>query len=95
MDASAVNGDYKNGSFQNQPNDTEYVSRLRRTASKSVVSIWDGLKKRQRARGNSQAVNDKRWNKRSRTIQTTKSIIDVLLDLLNCYISIPVFSPLL
>ena len=73
MDASAVNGDCENGSFQDQPNDTESVSRSRRTASKSAASIWAGLKKRQRARGNSQAGNDKRWNKRPRTIQTTKS----------------------
>ena len=55
MDASAVNGDYENGSFQNRPNGTESVSRSRRTASKSAASIWAGLKKRQRVRGNSQA----------------------------------------
>ena len=41
----------------------------------------------------SQAGNDKRWNKRSRTIRTTKSTIDALLDLLNCYISIPSLVP--
>ena len=65
---SAINEDCENGSFQNQ---APSASSSRRTASKAA-SIWADLKKRHRARGNPKAGNEKRWNKRSHAIQTTK-----------------------
>ena len=75
---SAINEDCKNGSCQNQAPSvsssrqmTTSVSSSRRTASKAA-SIWADLKKRHRARGNPKAGNEKRWNKRSCAIQTTK-----------------------